>query len=174
MTTDMLRSAKRPRQPRGGRAPSLHYADSKEVDLGPLPNLIGYAIRQAQIAIFRDFRQSFAKFNIRPIQYGILAVIESNPGLKQSQVCAALGIKRANFVPLLNDLEGRDLAKRRSAKDQRANALYLTKKGARLMQKFRKINKAHERRVAADLAGEERAQLIQLLNRIRKAVSGNP
>lgn len=170
--TPILR--KRPRRSRGVQTSSAHRAESREVDLGPLPDLIGYAIRQAQIAVFRDFQRSFAKFDIRPIQYGVLAVIEANPGLKQSQVCAALGIKRANFVPLLNDLERRNLAERRSAKDQRANALYLTKKGMLLMQKLRVINKAHERRVAANLTDKERAQLIDLLNRTRKAVGSSP
>jgi DNA-binding MarR family transcriptional regulator len=174
MTTEKPMSGKRPRRPRRVRTSLPRHADSGEIDLGGLPDLVGYAIRQAQISIFRDFRRSFAKFDIRPIQYGVLAVIESNPGLKQSQVCAALGIKRANFVPLLNDLERRKLAERRSAKDQRANALHLTKKGAQLMQKLREINKAHERRVAAKLTEKERSQLIELLNRTRKAAAGNP
>lgn len=174
MTTNTLRPGKRPKRPRRTRIHLPLRDNSGEIDLGPLPGLIGYAIRQAQVAIFRDFQRSFAKFDIRPIQYGVLAVIESNPGLKQSQVCTAIGIKRANFVPLLNDLERRNLAERRSAKDQRSNALYLTKRGTLLMQKLRAINKAHERRVAANLTDKERIQLIELLNRIHKTVSGNP
>ena len=157
----------RTKQTRGRPSSSSHH---ERIDLGHLPDLIGYSIRRAQIAVFRDFQQSFEKFRIRPIQYGVLTVIGANPGLKQSQVCAALGIKRANFVPLLNELERRKLAKRRSAKDQRANALYLTSQGKQLMQELRRINKAHERKVAADLSGKERLDLIRLLNCIRKAL----
>lgn len=148
---------------------SSQGSDTNDVNLGPLPHLIGYAIRQAQIAVFRDFLRSFANYDIRPIQYGVLAVIETNPGLKQTQVCAALGIKRANFVPLLNDLESRKLAERRSAEDRRANALYLTAKGSLLMRKLRSINRAHERRVATKLSDKERSLLIELLNRTRQA-----
>jgi len=140
------------------------------IDLGHLPELIGYSLRRAQIAVFRDFRRLFYKFRIRPIQYGVLTVIGVNPGLKQSQVCAALGIKRANFVPLLNDLEHRKLAERRSAKDQRANALYLTKQGNHLMRELRRINKMHEHKVAAGLSRRERLQLIRLLNHVRKSM----
>lgn len=167
----MTRQAQRRRN--RSKPPSHRNAnnqDGNSVSLGPLANLIGYAIRQAQIAVFRDFQRAFAKYNIRPIQYGVLAVIETNPGLKQTQVCAALGIKRANFVPLLNDLERRRLAERRSAQDQRANALYLTAKGALLMQTLREVNGSHERRVAANLTARERAQLLDMLNRTRLAL----
>ena len=169
MAKNTRKSVKRQKKRLHERPRSPHDGDSHAVDLGPLPHLIGYAIRQTQIAVFRDFQRSFADYDIRPIQYGVLAVIETNPGLKQSQVCAALGIKRANFVPLLNDLESRKLAERRSTEDRRANALFLTAKGSLLMRKLRYINRAHERRVATKLNDKERALLIDLLNRTRQA-----
>ena len=140
----------------------------KVINLGHLPNLVGYALRRAQIAVFRDFLKAFSKLDIRPIQYGVLTVIELNPGLKQQEVCRALGIRRANFVTLLNDLERRGLAQRGpSASDQRANALYLTAKGTALMRELRKINKVHEDRIAARLSQEKRSLLIQLLDQIK-------
>jgi len=149
---------------RARRASSL---SSEPIDLGQLPDLLGYALRRAQVAVFRDFLKCFAKFDIRPVQYGILTVIELNPGLKQQQVCRALGIRRANFVTLLDDLERRGLAERGpSATDQRANALYLTEKGKALMRQLRKVNKAHEDRIAASLSPAKRRFLIQLLDQI--------
>jgi DNA-binding MarR family transcriptional regulator len=157
----MTKKAKRGRQ-HAKRAPA-----SEIIDLGHLPNLVGYALRQAQLAVFRDFLKAFSKFNLRPVQYGVLTIIERNPGLKQSDVCSALGIRRANFVTLLNELERRGLARRgRARDDQRANALYLTERGLALMPELRKINKAHEDRVAAGLGGERRNLLIQTLNTV--------
>ena len=167
--TDTAVAGRMPRKQRGKQISSHYNGDAGRIDLGQLPNLIGYTIRLAQIAIFRDYQRSFAAFSIRPIEYGILTVIDANPGLKQMQVCAALGIKRGNFVPLLNGLERRKLAARRKADDQRANALYLTKKGKFLIRKLQEINSAHERRVSASISNEERNRLIQLLNRIRDA-----
>jgi len=142
---------------------------SPGADLGHLRDLVGYAIRRAQIVVFRHFRKSFAAHKIRPIQYGVLTVVGANPGLKQSEVCTALGIKRANFVGILNELERRRLIERRSAKDQRVNALYLTRAGKSLIERLRQINKAHEREVAAGLTSNERVRLIKMLNRISKA-----
>src|SRR5436853_1820743 len=91
-------------------APSRTCAD---VDLGPLPGLIGYMLRRAQIAVFQEIFRSFGEVNIRPAQFSVLTVIAHNPGLTQSQVSAALGIKRTNFVALLDSLEERGLAERR-------------------------------------------------------------
>jgi len=160
----MGKGAKRAYQRAGGDARLL----SEIIDLGHLPDLVGYALRQAQLAVFRDFLRAFSRFNIRPVQYGVLTVIERNPGLKQQHVCQALGIRRANFVTLLNDLERRGLARRGpSANDQRANALYLTEKGKALMQELRKINKVHEDRIVAGLSREKRSLLIQALNQIK-------
>ena len=177
MATDILMPtrAKEKTTVNGSRKKAaVHPQRPGQINLGLLPNLIGYAVRLAQIAVFRDFRRSFAKFKIRPIEYGILTVIELNPGLKQTQVCAALGIKRGNFVPLLNSLERRNLAERRKATDQRANALYLTKAGKLLLQRLQKINEAHERKAASGLTNEEGAQLIRLLNRVREAADSGP
>ena len=69
--------------------------------------MIGYALRRAQVAVYQDFARTYAKFDIRPVQYGVLIVIERNPGQKQTAVGAALAIKRANFVALCDELEKR-------------------------------------------------------------------
>ena len=149
-------------------------SSSETIDLGHLSDLIGYALRQAQLAVFRDFLRTFSGFNIRPVQYGILTVIERNPGLKQQHVCQAIGIRRANFVTLLDDLEHRGLARRGpSAHDQRASALYLTEKGEALMVELRKANRDHEKRIAAGLSEEKRKLLIQLLNTVKASADSS-
>src|SRR5215212_4699723 len=104
-----------------------------DLDLGPLPDLIGYVLRRAQLVVFQDFFNAFAPFDISPAQFSVLTVIERNPGLTQTQVAAALGIKRTNFVGLLNELEKRVLAERRQVSgDKRSYAVYLTADGAAL------------------------------------------
>src|SRR5262245_34520231 len=80
------------------------------VDLGELSTTLGYVLRLAQIAAFKNFKETCKGIDITPAQYSVLIVIERNPGLKQNQISDALGIKRANFVLLLNSLETRGLA----------------------------------------------------------------
>jgi DNA-binding MarR family transcriptional regulator len=138
-----------------------------DLDLGPLPELIGYVLRRAQLVVFQDFFNAFAPFDISPAQFSVLTVIERNPGLTQSQVAAALGIKRTNFVGLLDELERRGLAERRqSARDKRSYALNLTGEGAGLMRKLRPVLRAHESRMIARVGEDGRDRLIDLLHEI--------
>ena len=138
----------------------------KSIDLGPLPELIGYVLRRAQLAVFQDFFGAFAPFDVRPAQFSVLTIIERNPGLTQTQVAEALGIKRTNFVGMLDELEKRGLAERRQARDKRSYALYLTADGAALMRRLKPVLKAHENRMVGLVGEEGRDRLIALLHDI--------
>ena len=145
-----------------------------DIDLGPLPELIGYVLRRAQLVVFQDFFAAFAPFDISPAQFSVLTVIERNPGLTQTQVAAALGIKRTNFVGLLNELEKRALAERRQVLgDKRSHALCLTPEGATLMRKLRPVLKAHESRMIAKVGEDGRDRLVALLHEIADGRSRN-
>ena len=150
-------------------------AQVQEIDLGHLPHLVGYMLRRAQLAVFQDFWRGYEAFDIRPAQYAVLIIIERNPGLRQSQVSAALNIKRANLVALLDSLESRGLAKRAPvATDRRSYALHLTDEGASLMKKLAEVNEAHERRVNAVIGEPGRKELLRLLHGVIEAVGTAP
>jgi|SRR5215475_5133261 len=139
----------------------------RPIDLGELPWLVGYALRRAQLVVFQDFFRTFADVRIRPAQFSVLTILERNPGLKQTEVAAVLGIKRTNFVVLLNELVRRGLAERRTAEgDRRSSALYLTDKGAALVRKLNRMVAVHERRMSARLGIASRKQLFKLLHQL--------
>jgi DNA-binding MarR family transcriptional regulator len=109
-------------------------ARTPPVDIGPLSGMIGYALRRAQLAVFDDVITNFGELDLRPAQYSVLVLLGHTPGLKQSDVAAALGIQRANFVVLFDGLERRGLARRSSApNDRRSYALYLTEQGEKVL-----------------------------------------
>lgn len=148
-------------------------AAAPTVDLGHLPDLIGYMLRRAQLAVFQDFAQTYAEVGIRPAQYAALTVIERNPGLKQKDVSAALGIKRANFVAMCDELEALGLAARRpTPTDRRSYALHLTRKGRTLMKALHTANREHEKRLAAQIGEEGRERLITLLTALAATGDG--
>jgi DNA-binding MarR family transcriptional regulator len=138
------------------------------VDLGPLPTLLGYALRRAQVAVFQDFHTRFAADDIRPAQYSVLKILQLNPGLRQTQVSAALGVKRTNFVPLFDGLEQRGLAERRPvAGDRRASALFLTDDGANLVERLDAKVAEHEKLFVARIGEQGKNQLIALAHRLQ-------
>jgi len=137
------------------------------VDLGELSSNLGYMLRRAQLAVFEDFHRSLAGEDIRTAQYSVLLVLRLNPGLRQNQVCAALGIKTANFVPLLDGLERRGLAERRMMQqDRRARGLFLTQLGQTTLLRLETLVAEHEARMAALIGDDDRTRLIELLNRL--------
>ncbi len=143
-------------------------AEAPEIDLSKLTGLVGYQLRRAQIAVFEDFIRSFAPHDIRPTQYGVLTAIESNPGSSQAAIAQSLGIKRSNFVKLIDEFERRKLVVRKSvAGDRRANALFLTKAGQAELAELHQVRVVHEARIAALIGDErERAALLAQLQRL--------
>lgn len=137
------------------------------VALGPVGNLLGYALRRAQLAVFADFAERMAEDDIRPAQYSVLKVLQLNPGLRQAQVSEALGIKRTNFVPLFDTLERRGLAERRKVEgDRRSFALYLTRAGTRLLTVLDEKIAAHEAKFVGRIGLANKDTLLGLLQRI--------
>jgi len=138
-----------------------------EIGLGMLPELIGYHVRLAQMAVFADFERSLGTFNLSPGLFGLLVIIEANPGLRQIQLAAAARLDRSTLVPALDKLEARELVERRAAPDdRRSNGLFLTRPGAGLLQRAKAIVRDHEQRIAGGLSAEERALLVRCLDRL--------
>ena len=174
-----MSKSEQPRTKRTARRADANGASERspvqEIDLGPLPQLVGYMLRRAQLAVFQDFWRGYERFDIRPAQYAVLIIIERNPGLRQSQISSALNIKRANLVALLDSLESRGLAKRVPvATDRRSYALHLTEDGAALMRKLAEANAAHEARVSAIIGDAGRLELLRLLHGVTDAVGTAP
>jgi DNA-binding MarR family transcriptional regulator len=136
-------------------------------DLAGLDKQVGYMLRQAQLAVFNDFVAGQRGAVARPGQFSILAVIDRNPGLSQSRVCAALGIKRANLVTVIDDLESLGLVRRDSGVvDRRSNHLHLTPAGQRALRSARDDQALHEARIAKLLGIAGRRTLLKQLAKL--------
>ena len=140
---------------------------SSGAGVGPLAGMVGYVLRRAQLAVFDDVIANFAEVDLRPAQYSVLVLLGHAPGLKQSDVAAALGIQRANFVVLFDGLERRGLARRSSApNDRRSYALFLTEAGEEALARANELEARLEARFDAKLGPGGREQLLALLGRL--------
>jgi DNA-binding MarR family transcriptional regulator len=137
------------------------------VDHGLLPGLIGFHLRQAQIAVFRDFVRSMGPLEMTPGLFAVLVLVEANPGIKQSDLARAVHLDRSTVVSVVDKLERRGLVERHAAAhDKRTNALRLTTTGAALLRRLKQRVSRHERRLVRGLDEDERARLVELLGRI--------
>jgi len=134
----------------------------------PLDRIIGYKLRRAQLVTFQEFIEFFSSVKLRPAEFALIMVLQDQPGLSQTDAAKMLGIKRANFVALLDALEQRDLAERRAVHgDRRARALHLTDKGKRLAAKAARMSASYEERLVSRLGGpEERDRFLAMLDRL--------
>ena len=125
---------------------------------------LGYFLRRVQVWVFQDFLRTLSRLDVRPAQYSVLAVIEANPGLSQSDLADFLGIERARLVRMLDRLEKRGLAKRKaSPRDRRSHALYLTREGQKALKRIKALAAQHEAHLSEKLGAENRKVMIELL-----------
>ena len=139
--------------------------ETKQIDLGSLPDNLGYVMRRVQLEIFQHFNDALAELDIRTGQYSVLTVIARNPGLKQRDIAAALGIKRPNFVTMFDELEKRGLAVRKPSKsDRRSRALFLTEKGEKTTKELDALVERHENYWKNKIGREAYHQLMTTLH----------
>jgi DNA-binding MarR family transcriptional regulator len=142
--------------------PARH--ERPELRPGILPALLGYRLRVAQQAVFRDFARSVGELS--PGRAGIVLLIEANPGVTQSRLAQAVHLDRSTMVGVIDLLEARGFVERRRGRDRRTNALSLTRAGRTLAARLRQRIDRHERRVAGRLTEAERLQLLALLGKL--------
>jgi DNA-binding MarR family transcriptional regulator len=147
------------------RRKKSHGTKDRALSLGVLPGLVGYQLRLAQRAIFADFAETVGAGGVSPGLFGVLVLIEANPGLKQQRLAEAAHLDRSSLVPVIDKLEARGLVERRAA-DRRSNGLYLTSAGTALVRSLKRRVQQHERRVVGGMSQREQRELTRLLGRI--------
>jgi DNA-binding MarR family transcriptional regulator len=142
-------------------------AVESRLDLGALDTHVGYFARRFQVWIFQDLIRELASAEIRISHYSVLAIIEANPGLAQSEVAQAVGIEPARLVRVLDELERRGWIQRmRSATDRRSHALYLTQEGQNAFAHVKDLARQHETHVIERLGATKYEALMRMLKEI--------
>jgi len=138
------------------------------VNYGILPSLIGFNLRRTQVRIFQAFAETVGRFDITPGQFGVLEIINSNPGFNQSELGAAMGVDRSTVVAVIDRLEGRGLVVRApSRRDRRSYALRLSDTGKDLLAKLQPLVLEHDRLAGQNLDDSEVKKLIGYLQKLQ-------
>jgi len=166
------KSAAVAKPPRGGRKePAAEPApEAGDMMMGELAELLGYALKRAQLRVFEDFLQCVAPVQLTPAQFSVLLLLDANPGRNQTEIATTLGILRPNFVAMLDALESRGLCQRtRSPNDRRSHILMLTDKGRATLARAKKlVATKHEARLTELLGPQNRDALLAMLATIAR------
>jgi len=143
--------------------------NERGLNLGPLSSFPGYMIRRIQLQIYGSVYHVLAPFSIRPTQAAILILLKYNPGVRSSDIADTLGLKRPNFLLLLDELSRRGLAERRAgAGDRRAHALHLTVAGLKFAAEVEIALQSCEHQFLAAIDPDHIGILELMVKRVRQ------
>lgn len=141
--------------------------ESSEINSPFLDEVIGYALRRAQLKVFQHLINELEAYDLRPAQFTALTLIEQNPGLMQAELARALAIEPPQMVIMLNKLEALGLALRiRCKADKRSYGIFLSKTGETLLKQLKDVAIRSDNEATAALSTEERQQLLHLLHKV--------
>lgn len=137
------------------------------INVGILPNLLGFNIRRAQIALWRDFGRTVGEGAVRPGMFSLMVLVESNPGIAQVDLARVLDQDKATIVGLIDSLQRRRwVVRRKSSIDARRHGIFLTAAGKAGLDELRHEMLEHEARFTRLFSNDEMTTLITLLRRI--------
>lgn len=131
----------------------------------------GFLLRRAHQISISIFERECQGIKLTPVQYGILTVLHTLPGIDQSRLARKLGLDKVTIHRTLRDLERRRLIKRSEhPSDKRSYSLTLSSEGQILFKQSQKhINHAYVR-IASGLKESEFKQLLQLLKKFNSSL----
>ncbi len=137
------------------------------LDHGFVGDLVSYYVRLVQIAAYKNFEDVSQQYGVAPRYFGLLSLIETNPGMPQSRLAEAIHLIRSSLVPILDRLEAEGLVERRSSDiDRRHKSVWLTARGKKVVGRLKVLVRDHEEHLLIGFSKEEKQQLLEFLKRI--------
>lgn len=144
---------------------STASAPAEFIDQGPLIQSVGYCCLQAYLEIVPNIKKQLGKLELRPVEYTVLSLINSNPNINQKRLGQTIRVSPPNLATLLDKIQADGLIeRRRNPDDRRSQILALTQKGRELQQKAEVVASRADN--TPTLTDAERRQLVGLLSKI--------
>jgi len=145
----------------------LERAAAEPVDMGGLDEIVGFALRRAQLASFKNYGRLTEDLGITTAQFSVMRLAHSNPGVNQTMIAAALDAVTPRMVSIIDDLERRGLLVRlRSTVDRRSHAIFLTQDGRRLHKLLTKRVDKQNQSMIDRLRGADKTLLLEMLRNL--------
>lgn len=140
-----------------------------------LDQRIPFLLSQLGTYVSDDFKRRLAPVGVHPRTNAVLVALAGDDGQSQRQLSARLGLHRNVMVSLIDILEEQGLVQRRPhPDDRRAFAVTLTDKARELLPTFEEQSHAIEDEVTEALTPDERAALLDMLQRVSASLGLSP
>ncbi len=135
------------------------------VDQARLLRLLGYRITRSELQVRRMFQDSVGRFDLKPVDFSLLVLVDANAGINQRQLGEVLSVSPPNLAIVVARLVKRRLLRQvRGRQDRRMQHLHLTAAGATLLAEAEAEVVRMERRLADALGANERRALLRGLD----------
>lgn len=100
-------------------------------------------------------------------QFTVLAAVEQNEGMSQTDLVAITGIDRSTLAEMIRRMIDKGLLDReRTEADQRANAVRIAMAGRKALRSARAASDRVERTLLAGLSATDRARFVKMLSTV--------
>ncbi|WJH41478.1 MarR family transcriptional regulator [Aliirhizobium terrae] len=152
-------------------------AELADLGLDVLEDILSYYIRTLNIAVSRDLDEKLDGLEVAKGTGKIttLLLVDRHPGIRPSAIAELILRDRSAMVRVIDQMEEHGLLTRRTdGDDNRAQGLFITRKGRDLAATIRPIVVKQSRDFFPDITDDEHRLLISILSRTyRRIVSLN-
>jgi DNA-binding MarR family transcriptional regulator len=133
----------------------------------PLASAPGFLLSWNGQRTAQTFAEAMKELGLRPPHFGVLTLIDSEPGAAQQELVDRSMIDPSSMVAVIDELEALGLAERRPHPgDRRKHAVYLTDEGRETLERARASAMSVAKELLAPLDAEERETLRRLLRKL--------
>lgn len=143
------------------------------LDYGVLDDLMGYALRRAQNALYLHFQQALGPdADVSPQRFAALVLVVRNPGLRQGLLAQAMGVHRSGGLRLVDWLHAQGWVRREDDPlDGRSWTLHATRSGEAALARISASVQSHDAALLQSL-GPDGGALKPLLERLAAQATG--
>ena len=143
----------------------------EDIDFAQLSGLLGYQLRQAQTASFRDLAGPLRGLNVTPGEFSLMTIVRDNPQIRQIDLIQIYKLDKSTMSVAVSRLVRRGLVvQRKLPEDRRFHGLSLTTAGEEVLKTVTAIVQDQERRMAAALGDQDWQTAMGALRRIVAAL----
>lgn len=146
--------------------------DYSDISLDILGTLLSFHARTVGLALNKSHDHEISEVSLAKGtgKVSVLLLTASNPGIRPSVIAHFIHKDRAAMARLIEQMKEKGLIRHKiDADERRAHELYLTPKGASLVERVRSIALGHSARFFGVLSESEQAELLRVLMKLYEA-----